>query len=55
MTVDRSQRADEEQAGRIAAEYLISRGCRNLLFVGFKPERLAHRYRAASFLETARA
>lgn len=40
--------ADEEQAGRIAAEYLISRGCRNLLFVGFKPERLAHRYRAAS-------
>ena len=29
--------ADEEQAGRIAAEYLISRGCRNLLFVGFKP------------------
>ena len=47
--------ADEEQAGRIAAEYLISKGCRNLLFVGFKPERLAHRYRAASFLETARA
>ena len=40
--------ADEEQAGRIAAEYLISRGCRNLLFVGFKPERLAYRYRAAS-------
>lgn len=40
--------AAEEQAGRIAAEYLISRGCRNLLFVGFKPERLAHRYRAAS-------
>ena len=40
--------ADEEQAGRIAAEYLISKGCRNLLFVGFKPERLAHRYRAAS-------
>lgn len=45
--------ADEEQAGRIATEYLISRGCKNLIFMGFKPERLAHRYRAASFLETA--
>lgn len=47
--------ADEEQAGRIAAEYLISRGCKNLLFMGFKPERLAHRCRASSFLEAAGA
>ena len=46
--------ADEECAGRIATEHLIFKGCRNLMFVGFKPERLAHRYRAASFLKTAR-
>ncbi|MGN0373189.1 MAG: LacI family DNA-binding transcriptional regulator [Enterocloster sp.] len=47
--------ADERLAGKIAAEYLISRGCKNLLFVGFKPERLAHRCRAASFLEAAKS
>ncbi len=45
--------ADERQAGRIAAEYLISRGCKDLLFLGFKKERLAHRLRAESFLHTA--
>lgn len=47
--------ADEEQAGRIAAEYLISKGCRNLLFVGFKPERLPTATGPPDFLETARA
>lgn len=45
--------ADERQAGRIAAEYLISRGCKDLLFLGFKKERLAHRLRAESFLNAA--
>lgn len=44
---------DERRAGRIATEYLISKGCKNLMFVGFKPERLAHRYRADSFLKVA--
>lgn len=46
--------ADERTAGRIATEYLISKGCRNLLFVGFKAERRAHRLRASSYLETAK-
>lgn len=46
--------ADEERTGKIATEYLISKGCKNLVFIGFKPERLAHRYRAESFLKTAR-
>lgn len=45
---------NEEMAGRIATEYLISIGCKNLMFVGFKAERLAHCYRRASFLETVR-
>lgn len=46
--------ADEGMAGKLAAECLISKGCKNLMFVGFKAERLAHRYRAESFLSTAR-
>lgn len=46
--------ADEDLAGKLATEYLISKGCKNLLFVGFKAERLAHRMRAKSFLETAK-
>lgn len=45
--------ADEERAGTLATEYLISRGCKDLVFIGFKAERLAHRYRASSFLKTA--
>jgi len=45
--------ADEAMAGELATEYLISKGCKNLLFVGFKKERLAHRYRADSFMKTA--
>lgn len=45
--------ANEAQAGQIATEYLISKGCKNLMFVGFKSERLAHRYRRESFLEVA--
>ena len=47
--------ADERQAGKIATEYLISKGCKNLMFAGFKAERRAHRLRAESFLEVARA
>lgn len=46
--------ADEERAGRIATEHLIHNGCRNLMFVGFKPDRIAHRYRVNSFLKTTR-
>ncbi len=45
---------NECSAGRIATEYLIECGCRNLLFLGYKNERLAHRYRAKSFLKAAR-
>ena len=45
--------ANERKAGQIATEYLVSIGCKNLLFVGYKEERLAHRLRATSFLETA--
>lgn len=42
--------ADEVEGGKIATEYLIECGCRDLLFVGFRRERLAHRCRAESFL-----
>ena len=40
---------DEKRSGQIAAEYLIECGCRNLLFIGYKERRLAHRCRAESF------
>lgn len=46
--------ADERESGRLATDYLIRCGCRDLLFAGFKRDRLSHRYRAESFLETAR-
>lgn len=45
---------DESAAGALATEYLISKGCKNLEFIGFKAERLAHRYRVDSFLKTAK-
>lgn len=44
--------ADELQCGRIATEHLIGCGCRDLLFIGLKEERLSHRYRVESFLKT---
>lgn len=43
--------ADETEAGKIAAEYLIQCGCKDLLFVGYRKERLAHRCRSESFLK----
>lgn len=43
---------DERESGKVATEYLIDCGCKDLLFVGFRKERLAHRHRAESFLET---
>lgn len=46
--------ADEGCAGRLAAEHLVSCGCKDLLFIGLKEERLAHRYRVDSFLEVIR-
>lgn len=46
--------ADERLAGRMATDYLIRLGCKNLMFFGFKPERLAHRYRAESFMKCAK-
>lgn len=42
--------ADESLSGALATDHLIQLGCKNLLFVGAKPERLAHRRRANSFL-----
>lgn len=45
--------ADEESCGRLAAEYLIQNGCRSLMMVGVKEERLAHRYRKTGFLKAA--
>lgn len=45
---------DERLSGRIATEYLISRGCQNLIFIGMKWERFSHKCRAESFLEVAK-
>lgn len=41
--------SDEAEGGTLAADYLIECGCRDLLFVGMKEERLSHRYRTQSF------
>lgn len=46
--------SDEAEGGRVAAEYLIECGCRNLLFIGMQKERLSHRYRIQSFKKVAK-
>lgn len=42
---------NETEAGKMAAEYLIQCGCKDLLFVGYRKERMAHRCRSESFLK----
>lgn len=45
--------ADERACGELAAEHLIRSGCRRLLMIGVKEERLAHRYRVEGFLKAS--
>ena len=42
---------DERAGGRMAVDYLLDCGCKSLVFVGLKEDRLAHRYRMESFLK----
>lgn len=46
---------DNEAIGQIAADYLVRRGARRLLFVNRQPEHPSLRHRGASFDEAARA
>lgn len=43
--------SNEAEGGKLATEHLIECGCRRLLFLGMKGERLSHRYRIESFRE----
>ncbi len=42
--------SDEKMGGRMAVNYLLDCGCKSLVFVGLREDRLAHRYRGESFL-----
>lgn len=44
---------DERKGGRLAAERIIRGGCRRILCIGMKEDRLVHRYRMEGILEEA--
>jgi len=45
---------DERKGGSLAAERLIRGGCKKILCIGIKEDRLAHRYRVEGIMDEAR-